>query len=503
MTTEPILPGFHPDPSICRLGDDYFLVNSSFEYFPGVPIFHSKNLLDWTQIGNVLDRETQLNVRPGITGAGGGIYAPTLRYHDGEFWLATTNITDIRRGHLIVRAKDPAGPWTEPVYTTGAVGVDPDLSWDGEGTCHLTWSHPMAGIFHATVDPATGELQSTPHELWKGTGLAHPEGPHLFQRNGWWYLLVAEGGTHHGHSVSIARSRTIEGPFQGHPQNPIFSHRSTPHAIQNTGHADLVERTDGTWAMVYLGVRPRGSFPKYHVNGRETFLAGVDWVEDWPVVRPEAFDPPRVETSFRDNFSTNELHPRWISPGVNPRSFTTRDGESGLILSEGRGVEETEAVKLLAVRARDPEWTAVATIPDGDAALVVRIDDQHWAGVERCGNHLKVRLVVGPLDQELAVQDGVFPESPLAIRSVGPEAGHRFRSGPDTLELGYLRNNQFCRLASVDGRYLSTEVAGGFTGRVIGVEALGSPAKISSFEYQGFPASEIRETSLETTAATP
>lgn len=501
MTTEPIIPGFYPDPSICRVGNSYFLVNSSFEYFPGVPIFHSDNLIEWTQIGNVLDRESQLNVHPGITGASGGIYAPTLRYRDGEFWLATTNITDIRRGHLIVHASDPAGPWTDPVYTTGAVGVDPDLFWDDTGTCHLTWSHPMGGIWHATVDPATGELQSVPHELWEGTGLAHPEGPHLFQRNGWWYLLVAEGGTHHGHSVSIARSRSIGGPFQGHPQNPVFSHRSTPHSVQNTGHADLVECADGTWAMVYLGVRPRGSFPKYHVNGRETFLAGVAWVEDWPVVRPERFDPPRAETSFTDSFSTKELHPRWISPGVNPRSFTTLTGESGLILFPGRGVGETEAVKLLAIRARDAEWTAVATIPDGDAALVVRIDDQHWAGIERCGNQLKARLVVGPLDQKLAVRDMVPLETPLAIRAVGPGEGRRFRSGPDTLELGYVENNKFCKLATVDGRYLSTEVAGGFTGRVIGVEALGTKAILSSFDYQGFPASEICTGRPETAAA--
>lgn len=500
MTTEPIIPGFHPDPSICRVGDSYFLVNSSFEYFPGVPIFHSTNLTDWTQIGNVLERESQLNVRPGIAGAGAGIYAPTLRFHNGEFWLATTNITDIRRGHLIVRASDPAGPWSDPVYTTGAIGVDPDLAWDDEGICHLTWSHPAAGIFHATVDPAIGELQSEPQELWSGTGLAHPEGPHLFQRNGWWYLLVAEGGTHHGHSVSIARARSIEGPFHGHPANPVFSHRSTPHAVQNTGHADLVERADGTWAMVYLGVRPRGSFPKYHVNGRETFLAGVEWVDDWPVVLPDSFDPPRVQTSFVDHFSTELLHPRWISPGVDPRAFTTRDGGPGLILSAGRWFEETEAAKLLGVRARDPEWTAVANLPEGDAALTVRIDDQHWAAVERRGNQLTARLVVGSLDQELAVHSGAPSGSPLAIRAVGHGPERRFRSGPDTLELGYLEEDQFHCLASVDGRYLSTEVAGGFTGRIIGVEALGSPARLASFEYQGFPESKNPSASNESAA---
>jgi hypothetical protein len=240
--------------------------------------------------------------------------------------------------------------------------------------------------------------------------------------------------------------------------------------------------------MVYLGVRPSGSFPKYHVNGRETFLAGVDWVEDWPVVMPDAFDPPRAVTSFEDNFSANELHPRWISPGVNPRSFTTRDGEAGIILSAGRGMDQSESIRLLGVRARDPEWTAMATLSHGDAALVVRIDDHHWVGVERRESRLSVRMVVGPLDQELAVQDEVRKECPLVIRAVGHGADRQFRSGPDTIELGYMEGLEFRQLASVDGRYISTEVAGGFTGRIIGVEALGSPARLSSFQYEGFPA---------------
>ncbi|MFD3606356.1 family 43 glycosylhydrolase, partial [Streptomyces sp. NPDC058656] len=162
MSHRPIISGFHPDPSVCRVGEDYYLVNSSFEYLPGVPVLHSRDLLHWEQIGNVLDREDQLTLASGR--GSGGIFAPTLRHHGGRFWMITTNIADVRRGHLIVTAEDPGGPWSTPVHTTGAVGIDPDLAWDADGTCHLTWAsgQPETPILQAAIDPATGVLLSEP-----------------------------------------------------------------------------------------------------------------------------------------------------------------------------------------------------------------------------------------------------------------------------------------------------------------------------------------------------
>lgn len=482
MNVNPILPGFYPDPSICRVGSDYFLVTSSFEYFPGVPIFHSRDLVAWEQIGNVLDRATQLNVTAGLAGGSAGIYAPTLRYHGGSFWVVTTNVADIRKGHLIVQAEDPAGDWADPVYTDGVVGIDPDLAWNDDGVCYLTWS--MLGIMQAAVDPGSGKILSEPRKLWSGTGLAHPEAPHLFARNGWWYLVVAEGGTERGHAVSIARSRSITGPFDGNPANPILTRAGTDHLVQNTGHADFVERPDGEWAMVHLGVRPRGTTPKFHVNGRETFLTGVEWIDGWPVVVEDRYPVPARPTSFVDEFPTPDLHPRWISPGTDPLSFARpRDG-GGLVLSAGRAPGSREALRLLAVRAQDSDWQVTATVPDGDACLVVRVDDAHWAAVERHNHSLSVRMVVGPLDQTLATTTGVGPEHPLAIRAVGATDGFTFRDGPDQLALGYIQNGDFQTLATVDGRYLSTEVAGGFTGRVIGIEAIDTDATLTRFEYQ-------------------
>ncbi|MFH5877230.1 family 43 glycosylhydrolase [Arthrobacter sp. NA-172] len=429
-----------------------------------------------------MDRESQLNVSPGLSGAGKGIYAPTIRFHNGRFWMATTNITDVVKGHLIVHAEDPAGPWSDPVYTTGAIGWDPDLSWDDEGQCHLAWADPRGGIAHATVDPVTGQLLSETELIWQGTGLSSPEGPHLFPRNGWWYLLVAEGGTGPGHAVTIGRARSVTGPYEAHPDGPLLTHRSTSHPVQNTGHADLVDLPDGSWAMVYLGARPLGEFPRFHANGRETFLTGIDWAEEWPVVIPDRYQEPQPATSFIEDFRAPELHPRWIAPGVSPASFCHREGTVGITLDAGRMPEEKEAKRLLAVRARDAEWQVNVDAPAGDLTLIVRVDDSHWAGIERRGDVLSARAVIGPLDQILASAKGMPLTAPLALRAVGNPQQHGVRTGPDRVELGYLQDG-FTVLATIDGRYLSTEVAGGFTGRVIGVEALAGQARVGAFEY--------------------
>jgi hypothetical protein len=482
VSTTPIIPGFHPDPSVCLADGTYYLVTSSFGYAPGIPLFRSTDLLAWEQVGNVLTRPEQLNVSTGRAGTNLGVYAPTIRHHDGTFWVTTTNIADIRAGHLVVRAQDPDGPWSDPVHTAGAVGVDPDLAWDEDGTCYLTWSDPRGGIAQAAVDPWTGTLLSEPAPLWRGTGLAHPEGPHLYAVDGWWYLVCAEGGTGRGHAVTVARSRSITGPFEAAPGNPVLTHRSTDHPVQSTGHADLVRAPDGRWAMVHLGTRPGGAFPGFHVNGRETFLAGVDWVDGWPAVDEARFDVPPVATGFTDRFGDAPLHPRWIAPGVQPATFA-HPGPDGLVLDPGRGGDDREAARMVGVRTRDRSWEVAVDAPAGDVALVLRVDDAHWAAVERIGGDLRVRAVVGPLDQVLGRAEAVGEAPPLVIRCEPDPAPHPLLRGPDVVRLGYRDGDRFAQVAALDGRYLSTEVAGGFTGRVAGVEALGGPARIRTFTY--------------------
>ena len=348
----PVLPGFHPDPSVCRAGDEYFLVTSSFTYFPGVPIFRSTNLVDWTQIGNVLDRRSQLDLRRTEGGTWLGVFAPTLRYHDGRFWMITTVYTHDGLRNFFVTADEPAGPWSEPT-TLDIVGIDPDLAWDADDNC---WVHSALGsIQRHRIDDTTGAVLSGPELTWSGTGLQYPEAPHLFERAGTWYLMLAEGGTERGHAESIARGPSPRGPWEPCPRNPIISHRSTDKPIQNTGHADLVEAPDGSWWMVLLGTRPRGMTPAFYVLGRETFLAPVEWVAGWPVVGELGLDMDRVppgvarpeDEPVRFDFDEPTVHPRWVSirvPLEDNASLSARPG--WLTLRGGPELEDAEPVFL-------------------------------------------------------------------------------------------------------------------------------------------------------------
>lgn len=482
VSSEPVLAGFYPDPSVCRAGRDYYLVTSTFEYFPGIPVHHSTDLTTWTQIGAVFPDPGPFTVPRGAAGASRGFFAPSIRHHDGRFVVVTTSIEDRERGHVLAHATDPRGPWSAPVFVAGAIGIDPDLAWDEAGTCYLTWKAEEGGIAQARLDVGTGTLTSSPRTIWAGTGLAHPEGPHLFRRAGWWYLIVAEGGTDRGHCVSVARSRSVDGPYEAYAGNPILTHRSLDSPVQSTGHADLVEGPDGSWSAVHLAVRPRGTFPRFHVNGRETFLADVRWDRGWPSIEERA-DLPAPDRSFTDTFDAPDLHPRWIAPGRAPSAFAA-PGRHGLTLARGRGAGDPVAEALLAVRATDPQWHAEVAGVTGDLALSVRIDDRHWFAVERVGDQARVRMVVGPLDQVLAVAPA-GPDAGLVLRAVADEATG---AGPDRLVAGVADDRGFRQLACVDGRYLSTEVAGGFTGRVIGLEALGGEAHVVTFTLRaGIP----------------
>lgn len=483
MSITPIIPGFHPDPSICRVGDRYVLANSSFEYSPGVPVFVSNDLVSWAQVGNALTTSAQFRPTLGVGNASSGIYAPTLRHHAGRYWLTTTNLHEIRRGHLIVSAEDPGGPWSEPVYTAGLIGIDPDLSWDDEGVCHLTWSDVVGGgIAQAPVDPETGAVLGGPRTLWHGTGGAHAEGPHVFKRDDWWYLLVAEGGTGPGHMVTIARSRAISGPYESNPSNPVLTHRSTSDPVQSTGHADIVELADGSWAMVHLGTRPRGSFPRWHTNGRETFLVGIEWHDDWPIVVEDRFTVPESDSSFVDAFDGERLHPRWVSPTGFPSEFVSLT-PTGLEMQRGRDASGSVAANLLAARVQDDYWSATLAA-QGDVALVARIDDAHQVILERLGTTVRSRIVIGPVAQTVAIRENVPLAARLEIRSVPVDAPRGAPQGPDRIVMGVL-DGDFEALAELDGRYLSTEVAGGFTGRVVGFEALGEGTVVTRFDYAG------------------
>jgi xylan 1,4-beta-xylosidase len=334
----PILAGFHPDPSICRVRDDFYLVTSSFEYFPGVPIFHSRDLVHWQPIGHVLTRQSQLDL--GKAPSSGGIYAPTLRYRKGRFYMVTTHV--FGGGNFYVTANNPEGPWSDPVWVDKE-GIDPSFFFDGDALYYTRngkgkdRDHPI--IYQTTLDPKTGKMEGPLKPIWKGTGGVWPEGPHLYKVGTTYYLLTAEGGTGNDHSVVVGRSLSPSGPFDPCPRNPILTHRHRRgHPIQATGHADLVELEDGSHWAVFLGVRPRRG---HHHLGRETFLAPVTWTSDgWPrigadgrvemqmsapLLSPRPWSPPAA----RDNFDRPKLSPAWNflrNPVSRDWSLTRRRG---------------------------------------------------------------------------------------------------------------------------------------------------------------------------------
>ncbi|AXL13680.1 glycoside hydrolase family 43 protein [Microbacterium foliorum] len=478
--SQPILPGFYPDPSICRVGTSYYLVNSTFEYYPGVPVWTSTDLVEWRQVGNVFERASQM--APSAGDSSTGIFAPTIRHHNGLFWLITSIVDGPDPEQVILHSEHPGGPWSDPVTTDGVHGIDPDLAWDGDD-CYLTWARKVPGatteIAQCRVDLATGTPLEEPRRLWSGTGMRHPEGPHLHRKDGWWYLLIAEGGTEAGHSVSIARSRRPDGPFGGAPGNPILTHRSLAAPVQNTGHSDLVQRADGSWALVYLGVRPRGVW-SFHVNGRETFVADVRWEDDWPVIEENTLHIPPAVTAFDDDFAGSTLDPRWIMPGDYPERHVVKRDDGGVLLRAEHG----SSAPLLCVRARDEYWTVTADVESSEGArLVVRIDDLHAFGVEVRDGTYSGFSIIGGTEIPTGSIAGASARARLMLRSTQAPSTP-YQGGPDRLEASVIIDGDHQPLGNLDGRFVSTEVAGGFTGRVIGVQPIGDQLILRRFAYQ-------------------
>ena len=287
----PILRGFNPDPSICRVGEDYYIATSTFEWFPGVQIHHSRDLKNWKLIARPLNRITQLNMK-GIPDSC-GVWAPCLTYDDGTFYLVYTNVKSFDgvwkdTPNFMVTTNDILGDWSEPVYLSSR-GFDGSLFHDTDGK---KWYVSMlvdhrngkffGGIEMQEFDPEKRQLVGKVHYLTKGTELGHSEGPHLYRKNGYYYIALAEGGTEYGHAMSIARSSSIFGPYEFHPENPMISAAEDQNnALQKAGHGDLIQTQDGDWYAVFLVGRPLTPLGNCTL-GRETALEEIVWKDDWP-----------------------------------------------------------------------------------------------------------------------------------------------------------------------------------------------------------------------------
>ena len=338
--SNPVIPGFAPDPSIVRVDDDFYLINSTFEYFPGIPIYHSRDLVNWRLISYALNDPAQIELAR--IKSSDGIHASTIRYNDGTFYVITTNNVDGNMVNFIVTATDPRGPWSAPHVLEGAPGIDPSLFFDDDGRVWYVGNHippdpefpGQAEIWLQEVDIDAMALIGERHYLWRGCcGGVWAEGPHLYKKNGYYYLLISEGGTAYEHALSVAISKEITGPYQNNPRNPVLSHRqlSYDYPITGVGHADLVELADGRWYAVALGWRLVDGI--HGILGRETFLLPVTWETEpyawkaekltFPVFSPttgrvELTYPspfehaePQDDGAFLDSFDSETLGLEW------------------------------------------------------------------------------------------------------------------------------------------------------------------------------------------------
>ena len=461
MIVNPILRGMYPDPSVCRVDGTYYLVNSTFEYLPGIPIHASTDLKTWTLVGHAVHDPGQFDYSS--VADSGGMFAPTLRHHEGVFYLVCTHMGDEAK-NFYVTATDPAGPWSAPVILPDARGIDPSLFfhegrawWIG---CREVEPQRFDGeteVWMRELDLERGELVGPETIIWTRTmyRAVWAEGPHLYERDGWFYLLTAEGGTAFEHSVMIARSRDLAGPYLPAKTNPILTHRHLGHGVdvQFVGHAELFEGDNDEWWMAMLAVRP---IDGHHVLGRETHLARVLWEDGWPVVNPGLgrLDPPVP------------LSGSWGSDGVPVVSdFLTVRGFAGFasetpdgILLEstgaGFGMPGPTAALLRRVTSTESEVSVTLDGRSADAVtgLVLRQSDAVHARVEIVGS---VASIVVRNGDDSTVATAAVPDGPVVLSASLSRDGIAFFVAGTAL-------------GRVPLAAISTETAGGFVGTTFG-----------------------------------
>ena len=342
----PILPGFHPDPSICRRGEDYFLITSTFEFFPGIPIYRSKDLVSWELIGQVVTRRHQFEYS--LMEASRGLFAPTIRYHDSRFYVTVTDVT--QKGNCLLSAEDPRGPWSDPVCLDQE-GIDPSLFFDEDGRAYLATNASVQGILGialSEIEISTGKRLSPVRHICPGSGGRFPEAPRIFHIHGIYYLLLSEGGTEYGHMVTLFRSNAVWGPYEGCPSNPILSSRDdSSRILQCTGHADIVSDAQDNWWAVFLATR---SLPGVllHNLGRETCLSPVVWDKGWFYIKkPELGNPGRqwkMEKLLLPQKSGSPFVDQWLHIRIPEETAIQNDPQGRWLQLTGKGVGLSDAL---------------------------------------------------------------------------------------------------------------------------------------------------------------
>lgn len=503
----PILQGCYPDPSICKKGNDYYLVNSSFAMFPGVPIFHSTDLVNWKQLGYVLDRTSQLKVED--CGISAGIYAPTIRYNPNNdtFYMITTEICG-GFGNIVVKTKDPMKGWSDPIKLNFN-GIDPSLFFDDNGKAYIVHNdapekplyngHRVIKIWEYDVNtdkiiPGTdkiivdGGVDITKKPIWI-------EGPHMYKKNNRYYLMCAEGGTGGWHSEVIFVSDSVKGPFKPWANNPILTQRyfgdDRSYKVDWAGHADMVEGPNGKYYGVFLGVRPN---EKGYVNtGRETFILPIDWSGEFPVFEnglipleaklkmPQGVENntgkdgfmPNGNFTFADDFTSPNLDYRWVGIRTPREDFVNVTKKGLQIVPFDANIKEVKPVSILFMRQQHQCFTANVTLnykplSSKDLAGITCYQSEKFNyvfGLTKKDNDYYIVLAKTARGETSIVDSKIIKvNTPITLQVKAKGNEYEFSYSLD-------RQNYNNVGGAVSGDILSTNVAGGFTGSMIGLYA--------------------------------
>lgn len=499
----PVLAGFYPDPSVCRVGDTFYLVNSSFSFFPGVPLFESKDLVNWQQIGHVLDRPSQLPLEG--QGVSGGIYAPDIQYNakNKTYYMITTNVG---KGNFFVKTTDPRQGWSEPVYLPQIDGIDPSFLFDDNGRAYIVHNAPVMGQADYEGQRAIRLLEfdvknectiGEPHEIVRGgTHVTERpiwiEGPHLYRIGKYYYLMCAEGGTGDAHSEVIFRAPlkadlTQAASWEECPFNPILTQRDLtderPDRVICTGHADLVQDQQKQWWAVFLGCRPYER--SFYNTGRETFLLPVTWRDGWPIILDKGQAVPTVVNkkglganqrlmsgnfTYTDHFDSPTLHQRWIflrNPDM--KHFSWGQGKGLTIKPASSSITDMQSPSALFCRQQHTNFTIETELtfaPENHrqlAGLALLQNEQFNFVFGKTQLDGKAAVVLERTEKTTVLAASAFidGDQPLRLRVSGSGRYYSFYyavgQGPwQTLATG------------VDAVQLSTDRSGGFVGTCFG-----------------------------------
>ena len=501
----PIMAGYYPDPSICRKGDTYYLVNSSFGYFPGVPIFTSKDLVNWKQIGHVLDRPSQFH----FTGKdmSRGIFAPAIEYnkYNDTFYMITTDIDGI--GNFYVTTKDPLKGWSDPILLPEVKNIDPSFFFDDDGKAYIVhndepengpdWNQQRTIRIHE-FDVKTGRTIGKNKEIIRGganpaTKPIWDEGPHLYKINGYYYLMCAEGGTSGGHSEVVFRSKSPWGPFEAAAYNPILTQKGLPRDRENmvgfAGHADLIQTPEGEWWAVFLAVRPYDGKGMFN-TGRETFLLPVEWENEFPIILRKGVAVPTIVNkknlqpfdhynsgnfTYNQEFNEARLDHSWVFIRTPEQSFHSIKKGKLLIKSLPISIEEQKSPAAVVRRQQHTNFTVETQME------FVPKSENDFAGLTLFQNE-KFQFLFGKtiVDGKLVLNIYRVAKEKVVVASVvlvGKEAKSPVKLKVDgkagKCDFMYsLDGKKWIALAeNVDATNLSTQVAGGFIGTCVGLYA--------------------------------